>query len=143
MPEISPTLLLIASLAITATALAAALIELQIRRGRLRRLAREAGCEFQAAAEPALIRAILPHLPALGAADVRLIDLVSCPSADATWTIGRVDYSLGAVRHRRDNTRIIAIRQSGHGEISKVEYAPGDLPRLEQYRQLLTGARPR
>lgn len=142
MPEISPTLLLIASLAVTAMALGVALIELHRRRARLRRLARETGCEFQASADPALIRAILPHLPAPGAADVRLIDLVSCPSAGAMLVIGRVDYSLGAVRHRRDNTRIIAIRQDGRGEVSKVEYAPGDLPRLEQYRQLLTAARP-
>jgi hypothetical protein len=119
---------------LTVLAWAAALLELLVRRARLRKLAREAGWDYRTRAEPELQGALLRHVPAPGAAAVRVIDILS-GNGFPSRHIARVDYGLGAVRQRRDNTRIIAIQRGAAGETSYV--APLDLPRMEQYRHLL------
>ena len=119
---------------LTALALAGALLELLVRRARLRKLAREAGWEYHTTAGPELRGALLRHVPAPGAAAVRVIDVLS-ETGSRSRHIARVDYGLGAVHQRRDNTRIIAIHREAAGET--VHIAPLDLPRIEQYRHLL------
>ena len=51
----------------------------------------------------------------------------------------RVDYSLGSVRHRRNNTRIVWFTQEegAGGAIRRVRFAPPGGRRTEQYRSLL------
>src|SRR5687768_4421090 len=135
MPAISPILLLLASVVVTVAPLAVVLLERHRRRRALAELARQRGCRFERHGRPEQARRMLPFLPALGAADVRLIDLVICEGAGgAQLIVGRVDYSLGSVRNKRDNTRILLFRQEPEGSVKDVVYGDADQPRMEQYR---------
>lgn len=140
MPTIWPTLLLIVTGGVTLTVLATTMLELRRRRAGLRALADEAGCAYQPQADSALLEAILPRLRAPGAADLRLIDLISCRRDGGRLFIGRVDYALGAIRQRRDNTRILAVRIDEGGRVDDVMFAPQELARIDQYRHLLASA---
>lgn len=117
--------------------LAVALLEQHRRRALLAQMARERGCRFERRGRPEQVRRILPFLPSLGAADVRLIDLIVCDGADGVQLIiGRVDFSLGSVRNKRDNTRVLLFRQEPEGTVRDVVYGDADQPRIEQYRRL-------
>ena len=137
MPSISPTFLLAAMVLLTALVLAGALVELTLRRARLKLLARDAGWEYEPGSRPELTEAVVRLIPAPGAANIRVIDVLRSTGGASRFTIARVDYSLGAVRQRRDNTRIFAIGDGLVGDVRTVQMAPLDLPRMDQYRHLL------
>jgi hypothetical protein len=140
MPLVSPILLLCAGIVLTVVPLSIALIEKRRRRSILARLAEERGCRFQRRGPPDLERRILPFLPAIGAADVRVIDLIICDiEGGAQLIVGRVDYALGSVRNKRDHTRIALFRREAGGGVQDVLYADADQPRIEQYRHLASG----
>ena len=130
-------------LALTAIPLAACLIEQRRRRHVLGQMARERGCRFEAHGDPLLAPGILAHLPSLGAADVRLIDLILCDTGSGdTLAVGRLDYQLGSVRTRRDNTRIVLLRRAADGSVHDVTWGDAQESRMAQYRHLLEAMPP-
>ena len=138
MPTVSPTLILIFALVLSAVPAGLALVYRTRERRRLRALAAEVGCDYRPDSDETLARRLGPKLPAVGAAAVRVTDVFARP-ADAAGRrlVLRVDYSLGSVRHRRNNTRVVACEVSDAGEVRGVRLAPLGLPRLDQFRQLL------
>ncbi len=141
MPTVSPTLLLIGSLLLTLLPLAAALVARRRHLGRLRRLAEGHGWELTPRPEPDLARRLVPHLPAPGAAQVRVLDVLLTGASDAgRHGVARVEYVLGSVRHRRDNTRVLGFSQAPDGTLSNVTIAAADRPWLEQYASLIEPA---
>lgn len=139
MPTVSPTLLLVASLLLTLLPLATALVMRRRHVRRLRRLAEGHGWQLVSTAEPELARRLVPHLPAPGAAEVRVLDVLATSGAGAERdAVARVEYVLGSVRHRRDNTRVLRFHQDADGTPSDVTMAaPADRPWLEQYASLM------
>ena len=138
MPSTSPSLLLLIGILLTLVPLGIALLEQHVRRRQLRRLAVERGCTLELQGDLELTRRIIPHLP-IGASDVRLIDLLTCHDGQGrVSSVARVDYALGSVRHRRDNTRILAFQRDGEGSVSDVIFADAERPRREQYEQLFS-----
>ena len=129
-------MLLAALVLLTLAALGGARLELSLRRRQLTRLARGAGWEYQRSCSPELLDTAIRHLPALGAADVRVTDVLR-RSGTLRLDIACVEYTLGSVRQRRDSARIVAIVHGPDGQVVTVETAPHDLPRLDQYRHLV------
>jgi hypothetical protein len=137
MPSTSPSLLLLAGILLTLVPLGVALFEQHRRRRQLRRLAIERGCRLELRGSVELARRIIPHLP-IGASDVRVVDLLTCDHGHGgQLAVARVDYALGSVRHRRDNTRILAFHRDSDGAVIDVNFADANRPRREQYEQLL------
>ena len=100
-------------------------------------MAAETAWDYRPAADDDLARRLGPKLPAVGAAAVRVTDVFERPVDVGRRLVARVDYSLGSVRHRRNNTRVVALKVDAAGAVREVLVAPIGLPRPEQYRRLL------
>ena len=137
MPTISPTLIFVLMLLVT---LAPAAVAWSLRRRQRRGLAALAasrGCDYRPGSDEDLARRLGPALPVIGAAAVRVTDVIEPPDSAGRRIVGRVDYSLGSVRHRRNNTRVFACDLRTDGTPGDIIIAPLDLARIAQFETLL------
>ena len=141
MPTVSPLLILVVTVAVSAATMSVA-FGLRCRfRQQLRALGRQHGYTFRPTADASLARRVMPHVPHMGAASVNAVDLLVSRQGTAEIIIAQVHYTIGAVRNRRTLTRLLALRQMEDGTVADVRIAPASSHRLDQYRVLLDDTR--
>jgi hypothetical protein len=142
MAWLSPLLLLGILLCISILAYAGSVAWRQRRRGQLARLAREWHMQYSPGDVFQLAGRVAPGLPVIGAADVRVHDVIYGSEPGGYRCIFSAEYTAGVVRSRSRRRCVISILEprSSSGESvhpwSSFEVAPPDLRLLEQYRSL-------
>jgi hypothetical protein len=143
MAWLSPLLVLGILLAISLIAYAGSVIWRQRRRGQLARLAREWHMQYSPGDVFQLAGRVAPGLPVIGAADVRVHDVIYGSEPGGYRCIFSAEYTAGVVRSRSRRRCVVSIlepRTSGSDEgahpWSMFKIALPDLPLLEQYRSL-------
>ena len=145
-PLVSPMLLLLIVLGITG----AAWLAHRIARRRVQRSLEELARGWRMHYSPHdvfnLAPRIAPKLPTPGAADVRVHDLIYGSDPDAHRYIFCAEYTVGVVRARGRERRVVCILEPrGHSESvswSSLQIAPEGLPLIEQYKALQPNALP-
>jgi hypothetical protein len=134
-----PGLLFLACAALTAIALA---IDVFIHRRRarlLRKLAAEWQMHYHPGDQLRLTSKVLPHLPIIGAANVRLMDLLYGSQRKHHRYVFSVEYTIGVIGLKRRVVRVASlIEPRGREEVGplSVTLAPVEGNLLEQYRAL-------
>ncbi len=130
MPLVSPTLVLLAAIAGTVVAV---LVSAVIQAANRRAVGNAVGpAGFTAIATPlGLVEASTSHLPHVGAAAVRVRDVMALEKE----LLFRCDYTLGAVRVRRNESRVLIGQWDGQ-RLSSVRVAPADQGWASQYAAL-------
>ena len=135
-PNVSPTLLLLVVAALTA---GVALSSIRSRRRQQRALADLAarhGWAYRSGPDSALARRIGPHLPDVGAADVRVIDLFERDGR----VVATAHYALGTLGGRREVTRLIAADLAAGTVVGRLSADPPGSPTALSVERRLGGA---
>jgi hypothetical protein len=141
-PWLTPAFLLGTLLAVSAAAYAGSVMWRQRRRSQLRRLAREWRMQYSPSDVFHLAGRVAPALPILGAADVRVHDVIYGSEPDGYRCIFSAEYTAGVVRSRSRRRCVVSILEPRTSpddlgkEWSSFEVAPTDLRFIDQYRAL-------
>jgi hypothetical protein len=81
------------------------------------------------------------HLPMIGAASVRLTDLLYRTDSQSHHYVFTAEYSVGIAGTRHRHRRVVAFNESKTtaGDVPILRVAPAELPLLEQYQKLIVG----
>jgi hypothetical protein len=137
----SPLLLLIFVIVLTAVAVAVD----SYRRGQthcaLRQLAKERRMHFSRHDQLRLTSRVATHLPIPGAAYVRVIDLIYGSDGGRHRYVFTAEYTAGVVRSKKRIRRVAAFteprQRTDAGQICDIQLGPDELSLIEQYRALL------
>jgi hypothetical protein len=136
---IRPLVLFLIALGITA--LAAALNRLLVRRRRrlLGKLARDAHMHYSARDVFGLAARVAGRLPIMGAAEVRICDLIYGSDQQALRYVFSAEYTVGVVHSKARRRCVIRVLEPKSGDLhwKSFEVAPENLPLIEQYQLLL------
>lgn len=140
----TPSVLLIVLVAITCGAACIQAVRTARRRAELSRLAKQWDMHYCPNDRFQLARRIAPRLPIIGAADVRVSDLIYGKEAGYYRFIFNVQYTTGVVRWKKRALRIATCRDVpgpvNTRDWSDLQFAPEELEILEQYRALRNAA---
>lgn len=141
-PWLTPLFLLGILLVISAAAHVGSVMWRQRRRSQLRRLAREWQMQYSPSDVFHLAGRVAPSLPVLGAADVRVHDVIYGSEPDGYRCIFSAEYTAGVVRSRSRRRCVVSILEPRNTpdeagkEWSSLQVAPTDIRLIEQYRTL-------
>jgi hypothetical protein len=138
-----PLLLLLTALLITA--IAAGINRGMTRRKRhwLQELARESRMHYSARDVFGLARRVAPRLPVIGAADVRVCDLIYGSDPQSLRYVFSAEYTVGVVHSKSRQRCVVSVvecKQTSDAKWTSVQIAPSELPFPDQYRALLKPA---
>lgn len=139
LPTLSPPLVLVAVICITAAAGLAWRIVRRRQRRVLAELAREWNMHYTARDVFGLARHIADRLPVVGAADVRVSDLIYGSDQKGLQYIFCAEYTAGVIRSKSRRRCVVSVlepRSSGQLDWATLRIAPADLPLVGQYRSL-------
>jgi hypothetical protein len=145
-PWLSPFLLLVVLVTISLVAYFGSVVWRQRRRGQLRKLAREWQMQYSPGDLFHLAGRVAPSLPVLGAADVRVHDVIYGSEPDGYRCIFSAEYTAGVVRSRSRRRCVVSILEprSGPEETARTwtsfQIAADELTLIEQYRSLRIGS---
>lgn len=135
----TPGLLLLACLALTALAGALDVMTHRRRARVLRALAQQWRMNYHPADQLRLTPKVLPHLPIPGAANVRVMDLIYGSERDRYRYVFSVEFTLGVSGSKRRVVRVASLSEprerNGAGPVS-VALAPDEGSLVDQYRYL-------
>jgi hypothetical protein len=133
---VTPMQFLVFICAITAAAAAAQGIKNALRRRQMCAVARQWGMQFVPDDRFRLAERIGDRLPVVGAADLRVEDLMYQTQGGRRRYLFTVEYGVGVVhgQTRRQNVMGFEELVSGAGEILALRIAPDHLPLCEQYQ---------
>ena len=141
----TPGLLLLSCLLLTALAVAVDVAVHRRRSRTLRALAAQWGMNYHPADQLRLTPKVLPRLPIPGAANVRVMDLIYGSDRDRYRYVFSVEFTLGVVGPKRRVVRAASLSEprerGGTGPVS-LTLAPGKGTLLEQYRALAPATTP-
>jgi hypothetical protein len=136
----TPHQFLLLTLGVTAAATAANMIHRRRRQRGMAELARAWRMHYSARDLFRLAERVAPRLPAVGAADVFVADVIYGLESDAHRYIFSVEYTIGLVHARQRVVRAASFREpkerTDPTRWSPLELAEPTLPLAEQYRTL-------
>ena len=136
----TPYQFLLLALAATAAAVAAQRVDRRRRRRNLTSLARQWNMHYSARDLFKLAEQVAPRLPAVGAGDVFVEDVIYGIEGEFHRYLFSVEYTLGLVHAKRRVVRAASFREpKQHRDPSRwspLELADQALPLIEQYRTL-------
>jgi hypothetical protein len=141
-PWLTPAVLLGLLLVISMVAHLGSVMWRQRRRSQLRRLAREWKMQYSPNDVFHLAGRVAPGLPVLGAADVRVHDVIYGSEPDGYRCIFSAEYTAGVVRSRSRRRCVVSILEpranpdEAAKEWSSFQVAASDLRLIEQYESL-------
>jgi hypothetical protein len=135
----SPGLLLLACVLLTAAAVALDVAAHRRRARALRALASQWRMNYHPADQLRLAAKVLPRLPMPGAANVRVMDLIYGSDRDRYRYVFSVEYTVGVVGPKRRVVRVASLsepRERGAAGPTTLTLAPDEGSLVDQYRYL-------
>jgi hypothetical protein len=135
-----PGLFFLALVLLTAMALTVDVLVHRRRARRLRALASQCQMHYHAGDQLRLTSKVLPHLPIIGAANVRIMDLIYGSHPDGHRYVFSVEYTLGVIGMKRRTVRVASLTEPrGRGDAAplSVTLAPEEGTLLDQYRSVV------
>jgi hypothetical protein len=143
----TPFQFLIVTIAMTLLAYALQWLLRQRQVEKLRALAEELKLNYSEDDRFRLSPRIASHVPTVGAAAVRVFDLLYGVEESNYRYMFRTEYTIGVLRSKVSVQRVATFREprdrAARDREIQLEYAPPQLPLLEQYRRLHAQARQR
>lgn len=136
----TPFILFTIALGVTALAWMINRIILRRRRKMLGLLARDSHMHYSARDVFGLASRVAGRLPIMGAAEVRVCDLIYGSDHEALRCVFSAEYTIGVVHsksRRRCVIRVLEPKGGGDAPWKAFEVAPEHLPLIEQYQLLL------